>query len=84
MNLAMEMHDSFVLDLGQSDDGKGFILFHAVIHRSLGVPCSDPNENGWQDVRMSFTQMTVDGEIQLPREYAIDGKLTIDGESDTV
>ena len=82
MNLAMEMHDSFVLELGRSLDGDGFILLKAVVHRSQGVPGEDAGESGWQNVRMSFTKMTVEGEIQFPGEYAADGKLTIDGGSD--
>ena len=82
MNVAMEMHDSFVLELTQSEDGSGFILFRAVVHRSRGVPCTDPGDSGWQKVRMSFTGMTMQGEIQFPGEYALHGKLAIDGKPD--
>ena len=59
MNTAMEMHDSFLLELSTEADGSGFALFHAVVFRSEGVPGEDAQESGWQNVRMCFNGMVV-------------------------
>ncbi len=36
MNMAMEMHDSRILELHESDDGLGFILFNGVVYQFEG------------------------------------------------
>jgi hypothetical protein len=78
MNLAMEMHDSRVLEITVGADGRGFILFHGYVFRSDGVPGSDKSESGWQDVRMRFTGMTIAGPVCEPDSYVSDGDLTVD------
>lgn len=82
MNTAMEMHDSVVLQAEGSVDGSGFILFQAVVFRSSERPALDPGESGWQNVRMTFTDMDVEGLIPNDRPYAAAGYLSVDGTRD--
>ena len=82
MNTAMEMHDSVVLEYELLSDGTGFILFHAVVFRSDGRPAIDPGESGWQNLRMTFTDITLEGSIPLHKPYAADGHLSVDGVKD--
>jgi hypothetical protein len=82
MNTAMEMHDSVVLQVESSADGSGFILFRAVIFRSPLRPAIDPGEGGWQNVRMTFKDMRVEGTIPNDEPYAADGYLSVDRISD--
>jgi len=79
MNLAMEMHDSGVLEVSRGGDGTGFVLFHGSVFRSSGIPAQDPSESGWQNVRMRFTGMTIEGLPYEPDAYVSDGDLTVNG-----
>jgi hypothetical protein len=73
------MHDSGVLAVSREDDGSGFVLFHGYVYRSAGNPGHDPSESGWQNVRMRFTDMTVEGPPCEPDAYVSDGDLTVNG-----
>jgi hypothetical protein len=78
MNTAMEMHDSGLLELRTEADGSGFALFRAVVWRSEGMPGQDAQESGWQNVRMRFTDMIVEGSWKGDPPYASGGFLSLD------
>ena len=82
MNTAMEMHDSFLLEYERFPNCTGFVLFHAVVFRSDGSPAIDPGESGWQNSRMTFTDMLIEGSIPDHKPHAADGHLSVDGVRD--
>jgi hypothetical protein len=63
MNIAMELHDSRILSLKCASDGLGEILFHAVTYYAKGIPGKASQVSGWQNVRMRFSGMSVEGNI---------------------
>jgi hypothetical protein len=80
MTLGMEFHDSRLLDLVCGSDGNGHALFHAYIYRSEGLVFKDPQESGWQNCRLIFQGMRLEGTPVEPGEYVSDGALWVDGE----
>jgi hypothetical protein len=79
MTIGMEFHDARLLDFVYGSDGNGHILFHACICRSDGVVFEDPQESGWQNCRLVFQGMRVEGALIEPGEYATEGALWVDG-----
>jgi len=79
MTLGMEFHDARLLDLICRSDGSGHALFHACIYRSEGVVFIDPQESGWQNCRLTFQGMRVEGTSVEPGEYSSGGSLWVDG-----
>jgi hypothetical protein len=86
MTIGMEFHDARLLDFVCGSDGNGHALFRAYIYRSDGVVFKDPQESGWQNCRLVFHGMRVEGTPVGPGEYVSDGTLWVNGESyhDTV
>jgi hypothetical protein len=82
MTLGMEIHDSQLLDVVCNPDGIGHVLFHAYIYRSDGVVFKDAQESGWQNFRLIFEGMRIEGDLVEPSEYATDGELWIDGKNE--
>jgi len=82
MTLGMEIHDSRLLELVCNPDGKGHALFHAYIYRSEGIVFKDAQESGWQNFRLIFEEMRIEGELPGPREYADRGELWVDGKNE--
>ena len=82
MTLGMEIHDSRLLDLICNPDGTGHILFDAYIYRSEGVVFKDAQESGWQDFRLIFEGMRIEGGLVAPGEYASEGELWINGRNE--
>jgi hypothetical protein len=79
MTQAIEIHDAKLLELVRNDDGTGHVLFHAYIYRSEGVVFQDAQESGWQNFRLEFADMQLEGGAALPGEYAHEGELWVDG-----
>ncbi len=40
MNVALELHDSQVLEVVRHEDGSGYAILHAYVYKSEGVPKS--------------------------------------------
>jgi hypothetical protein len=80
MTLGMEFHDARLLDLVCGSDGSGHALFRACIYRADGIVFKDPQESGWQNCRLIFQGMRIEGNRVEPGEYASDGALWVDGE----
>lgn len=74
MNYAMEIHDSHLKDFAVNDDGTGFLLWHGYVYIFVGEFASSPYLSGWQKVRLSFTDMIVQGTVARG-EYSVDGEL---------
>ncbi len=64
MNVAIEMHDSSVVEITVRDDGSGFVLLDAVVFQSEGDPGIDDGVCGVQTARVSFSDMTVEGTVK--------------------
>jgi hypothetical protein len=79
MTLGMEFHDARLLDLVCNADGSGHALFHASIYRSEGVVFVDAQGSGWQNFRLAFRGMWIDGIIAESGEHVSDGALWVDG-----
>jgi hypothetical protein len=80
MTLGMEFHDARLLELVCGSDGNGHVLFHACVYRSDGVVFEDPQESGWQNCRLIFQGMRVEGTRVERGDYASEGALWVDGE----
>jgi hypothetical protein len=76
----MEMHDSFLKEWACDEQGRGYALFHACIHRAEGEIFDGPgHESGWQGVRFDFEGMSIDGLVDFSEDtYLSDGDLWID------
>ena len=79
MTLGMEFHDTRLLELVCNPDGSGYLLLHACVYRSEGTVFEDPQESGWQDCRLSFEDMRVNGPRVEPNEYISEGQVKVDG-----
>ena len=76
MTLAMEFHDSTLLEMKFELDGSGYMLFKSSVYRSPEMAVDHDYESGWQNVRLSFVSAV--GSLDLPiGEYASDGSLSI-------
>lgn len=73
MNMAIEIHDTFVREFVIGKDGSGTMLLHAVVYRSEGEPGRDAGESGWQDVRLTFTRLRIKVDVSKPDCYAVEG-----------
>jgi len=82
MTQTMEIHDGKLLEIIRHDDGTGHVLFHAFIYRSEGTDFKDAYEAGWQNIRLTFEGMQIDGELVPPEEYAHSGDLWINGNNE--
>lgn len=76
MNSAIELHDSECLKVEIGDDGTGWVLLDAYVHRSEARPGWDAGEGGIQRVRLTFQNMAVDGLIGNLPAYIYEGSLT--------
>ena len=79
MTLGMEFHDAQLLGLDCDSDGSGYLLLHAYIYRSEGIVFEDPQESGWQNCRLSFKGMRIEGARVEPNEYVSEGAMRVDG-----
>lgn len=79
MNTAIEMHDSSVLEVKVRENGSGFVLLDAVVFRSEGQPGVDDGMCGLQSVRLTFSGMTVDGEVGSDEPGIYHGSLAANG-----
>ena len=71
------MHDSELIGIKPEENGAGFVLLDAYVHRTIGTPGRSPGEGGIQRIRMNFLSMQVEGEIGLPT-YLYEGSLLIE------
>jgi|SRR5580658_1160674 hypothetical protein len=78
LNYAFELHDSRLQEFERREDGTGFLLFYAVMHRTQGELFREGQESGYQFARIYFTSMHVHGPIVLD-EYCLGGSITIEG-----
>jgi len=83
MTIAMEFHDTYLRQLHCDTHGAGYAILRAVIYRSEGEVFKDAQESGYQELRLAFTGMRIEGEIpDLEFDpYASDGELWIDGKN---
>jgi hypothetical protein len=79
MNMALEMHDSFILGIHRTDNGLGSVMLKGVVHQFEGEFGEQAHVSGWQRIRMSFTQMTFEGEACEPGSYVSEGFLSVNG-----
>jgi hypothetical protein len=79
MTYGLEIHDTRLLALRRDTDGRGYALLHTFVYRGAGrLFETDMYECGWQDARLDFEGMSVEGEVDLSKEpYASDGCLQI-------
>lgn len=82
MTFGMEFHDSVLLDVHREDDGNGFVLFHGYVYRSEGRVFQEAQESGWQNVRFHLQGMHIEGVLAEFGEYASDGDLWVNGNSE--
>ena len=82
MTFGMEFHDSVLLDVRREDDGNGFVLFHGYVYRSEGQVFQEAQESGWQNVRFHLQGMHIEGVLAEFGEYASDGDLWVNGNSE--
>src|ERR1700679_93737 len=80
MNAAIELHDSKCLMVETNNEGRGFVLLDAYVHRSDGEPGVASGEGGFQRIRFRFDGVSVDGEVGDLPAYIYEGSLVI-GES---
>lgn len=78
MNYALELHNSRLQEFERREDGTGFLLFRAVVHRTQGELFGEGQESGFQFVRIYLTQMHVNGPVVLD-EHCRRGSITLDG-----
>jgi hypothetical protein len=77
MNAVIEMHDSECLAIELDEEGGGFVLLDAYVHRGVGDPLMSPHEGGVQRIRMNVEGMTVQGAVgDLPADIC-EGSLTV-------
>lgn len=77
MNAIIEMHDSECIAVEVDENGDGFVLLDAYVHRSEGEPLMSPHEGGVQRIRLKFEGMTTEGEVgKLPADI-YDGSLMV-------
>lgn len=67
MTDAIEMHDSECLVVEVDEQGTGFVLLDAYVHRTEGRPGITPGEGGIQRIRIKVSSAAVEGSPgQLP------------------
>lgn len=75
MNAAIELHDSECLEIEVGNEGNGFVLLDAYVHRSEGRPGWEAGEGGMQRVRFLFENMRIDGAVGSLPAYIYEGSL---------
>ncbi len=75
MNSAIELHDSECLQVEVGDDGTGFVLLDAYVHRSEGRPGWEAGEGGIQRVRLTFQNVAINGLVGDLPAYIYEGSL---------
>jgi hypothetical protein len=78
VNAAIELHDSECLIVETDNEGRGFVLLDAYVHRSDGEPGVASGEGGIQRIRFRFDGMSVDGEVGDLPAYIYEGSLVLD------
>jgi len=63
MNAVIELHDSECVAIEMDEEGGGFVLLDAYIHRCKGEHLMSPHEGGVQRVSMKITGMTKEGSV---------------------
>jgi hypothetical protein len=63
MSAVIEMHDSECIAVELDENGGGFVLLDAYVHRGDGEPLIAPHEGGVQRIRFKIEAMTIEGEI---------------------
>ncbi len=63
MNAVIEMHDSECIAIEIDENGGGFVLLDAYIHRSEGEPLISLHEGGVQRIRLKLDGMTKEGAV---------------------
>jgi hypothetical protein len=77
MNAAIELHDSECLAIENENEGNGFVLLDAYVHRSEGRPGWDAGEGGIQRVRLAVENMVVEGMVGRLPAYIYEGSLKV-------
>jgi hypothetical protein len=80
MNAVIEMHDSACIALDMDENGGGFVLLDAYIHRSEGDPLMSPHEGGLQRIRVKFENMTTQGVVGDLPAVIYEGSLSVGAE----
>ena len=75
MNCALELHDTRIIDIQTEPDGSGFVLLTGSVYYAEGTPGEGAQVSGWQNVRMTFSSMTVEGSWK-PQQWIVDGSLS--------
>jgi hypothetical protein len=77
MNAVIEMHDSKCVAIELHEDGGGFVLLDAYVHRGDGQPLIGPHEGGMQRVRIKVDAMAIQGTVGRLPAYIYEGSLVI-------
>jgi hypothetical protein len=77
LNQSIELHDTECLAVEVDDQGHGYVLLDAYVHRTVGEPGISPGEGGVQRIRMKFGAMTIKGEVGPLPAYIYEGSLTV-------
>lgn len=78
VNYAFEFQDSQLVEFERREDGTGYLLFRASVHRTQGELFQAGQESGFQFVRIHFTGMHLNGPVVLD-EHCSGGSITLDG-----
>ncbi|MDE3104498.1 MAG: hypothetical protein KGK08_04920 [Acidobacteriota bacterium] len=81
MTIGMDFHDARLLELVCNSDGGGHALLRACIFKSNGIVFEDAQESGWQNCRLVFQGMRVQGTPAELGAYASEGDMRVDGKS---
>ena len=81
--VAIELHDSELFAIDPSGSDYGCVVLDAYVHRTQGEPGWSPGEGGVQTVRMTFSNMRVEGVIGELPAYLYDSSLRIGTEIHT-
>lgn len=77
MNAIIEMYDSECVAIEVAENGSGFVLLDAYVHRCEEERLVSSHEGGMQRVRLKFEGMTKEGEVdELPADI-YDGSLIV-------
>jgi hypothetical protein len=63
MNTAIEMHDSECLEVEIDEQGNGFVLLDAYVHRTDGNPGISSGQGGIQRIRIKVAHITIEGNV---------------------
>ena len=77
MNTAIEMHDSEVDSVEIASSGDGSVLLEAYVHRTEGEPGRAVGDGGVQLIRLTISDIKVEGAIGELPTYIYEGSLSV-------